>query len=385
MRIGIITGEYPPMEGGVGAYTREIAAAFVAHGHPVYILTDVRAAGSTEPNIHVTAAVRHWNRAAFTMARQWAAQNALKVVNIQYQAAAYNMHGAVYWLPQLLGRFPTVTTFHDLLVSYLFPKAGPLRWQAVLQLARAGSAAVVTNTADELRLRAAGGVRRLAHIPIGSNIPAEPPPGYDRAAWRAALNLPPAPDATLCAYFGFMNTSKGVGTLFRAFARALSTRPDLYLLMIGGRVGTSDPTNTAYADEIDGLAAQLGITERLRWTGFVERQQVSGHLLAADFVALPYADGVSFRRGSFMASLAHGCPIITTAPGVALPELVDGENVRLVPPENPESLAAAMLELAGTPDLRGRLGDGARALSPEFSWDRIAARLIDVFKEVTHE
>jgi glycosyltransferase involved in cell wall biosynthesis len=382
MRIGIITGEYPPMEGGVGAYTRELAAALVAQGHPVYILTDIRAAGRSEPHIHVTAAVRRWNWAAFTV-RRWAAQNALDVVNIQMQAAAYTMHGLPYWLPDLLGHLPTVTTFHDLMVPYLFPKAGPLRWQVVLRMARAGAAAVVTNTADELRLRAAGGVRRLAHIPIGSNIPVEPPPGYDRAAWRAALDLPS--DSTLCAYFGFMNASKGVGTLFRAFACALQTRPDLYLLMIGGRVGTSDPTNTAYADEIDGLAAQLGIADRLRWTGFVERQQVSGHLLAADFIALPYADGVSFRRGSFMAGLAHGCPIITTQPSVALPELADGENVRLVPPEDPESLAAAMLELARNPALRERLGNGARALAPEFGWDRIAARLIDVFKGVTHE
>src|SRR5206468_1086025 len=73
-------------------------------------------------------------------------------------------------------------------------------------------------------------------------------------------------------------------------------------------------------------------------TGFVEAAQVSAHLLACDAVVLPYRDGVSFRRGSLMAALAHGCTIITTEPQTTMPELRDGENVRLVPADSAQAL-----------------------------------------------
>jgi hypothetical protein len=39
MRVGFVTGEYPPMQGGVGAFTREVARAMIAQGHEVSVLT----------------------------------------------------------------------------------------------------------------------------------------------------------------------------------------------------------------------------------------------------------------------------------------------------------------------------------------------------------
>ena len=65
------------------------------------------------------------------------------VVHIQYQSAAYGCIGAVNFLPwrlRLARPGPALTTFHDLRLPYLFPKAGPLRWQAVLALARGSDA-----------------------------------------------------------------------------------------------------------------------------------------------------------------------------------------------------------------------------------------------------
>jgi len=39
MRIGLITGEYPPMQGGVGDFTHELGKALAALGHEVHVLT----------------------------------------------------------------------------------------------------------------------------------------------------------------------------------------------------------------------------------------------------------------------------------------------------------------------------------------------------------
>jgi glycosyltransferase involved in cell wall biosynthesis len=223
-------------------------------------------------------------------------------------------------------------------------------------------------------------IRCLRQIPIGSNIRAELPPNYDRSAWRKQLNIPD--DTMLIGYFGFMNASKGVDTLLKGAAAAIGQGVNAHILLIGGRTGSSDPTNTAFAAQIDQLIAQLDLGSRVHWTGFVDDRQVSAYLSACDMVALPFNDGVSFRRGSFMAALAHGCPIITTTPQVDLPEIQDGDNVRLIPPESPEALAAAIRELANDSAARQQLGANARILAQRFTWDNIAAQTVAFFREI---
>jgi glycosyltransferase involved in cell wall biosynthesis len=383
MRIGLITGEYPPMQGGVGAFTRELALAFAQQGHQPYVLTDRRVPSSDADGIHVTGQVSGWNRASLFQVRQWAASQRLDVINIQHETAAFQMAQLVHFLPILLRGFPVVTTFHDLLVPYLFPKAGPLRFRALLALARASQGVIVTNAQDEQRLRVRLKSTTLATIPIGSNVSAELPSGYHRGAWRASLGIPDDPDeAILVGYFGFINASKGVDTLLDGVAQAIAQGLDVHVLMIGGRTGASDPTNVADSNEIDRRIDHLGLQSRLQWTGFVEGPQVSANLTACDMVALPYKDGVSLRRGSFMAAIAHGCAIITTQPPTPLPEIQDRLHALLIPPESPSALAAAIRELATDEPLRFRLQANAQTLSACFTWDRIAAQTISFYEKI---
>jgi glycosyltransferase involved in cell wall biosynthesis len=214
-----------------------------------------------------------------------ARQERLDVLNLQYQAAAYGMHPAVHFLPRRSVRPPVVVTFHDLRVPYLFPKAGPLRWRVVRMLARRADGVIVTNHEDYRRLEREIPRERLALIPIGSNIPPVPPPNYDRDAERARWGV--GPDDLLLGYFGFLNESKGGEELIRALARLVADGVPAHLLMVGGRVGTSDPTNRAYAARIDGLIAELGLAERVHWTGYTDPQAVSAGLLATDVCVLP--------------------------------------------------------------------------------------------------
>jgi glycosyltransferase involved in cell wall biosynthesis len=384
MRIGLITGEYPPMEGGVGAFTHELATALAALGHEVHILTHRQATHNGAPNIHVAAEVRSWNWAAWAQAQRWAQQNRLEVINLQYEAAAFGkVAPLVHLLPMRLSDFATVITFHDLLVPYLFPKAGALRYQALLSLARSAKGVIVTNVQDEQQLAQARGIAPLRRIPIGSNIAPAPPPDFDRAALRAAHGIPE--DGVLIGYFGFLNASKGAACLLRGVAHALGQGVNAYLILIGGRTGSSDPSNVHYAESVDDLIARLQLSARVRRTGFIESADVSAHLLACDVLVLPYTDGVSFRRGSFMAGLAHGCPIITTTPALPLPELHHGDQVYFVPPEQPEALGEAIRTLAESPQLRARLSHFARQLAEQFTWTRIAQRTADFFLEVIAE
>ncbi len=392
MRIGLLSGEYPPMQGGVGDFTRELAHALADQGHQVHVITHADARPQTVPFI-VHPLVRRWGWRTLGEITSLVESLELEVVNIQYQAAAYQMRPPIHFLPwwwrrSVEARPCVVVTFHDLKVPYLFPKAGPLRRWAIRFLASQADGVIVTNREDELTIQGWGesAVRRLAQIPIGSNIAPNPPPDYNRDAWRRSLGI--GPRDLLIGYFGFLNVSKGVDTLIRALALLMADpllpRP-VYLLMIGGMVGSSDPTNQAYAEQIRALIQDLDLEHRVRWTGFVPDRYVSGYLLTVDLCVLPYVDGVSFRRGSLMACLAHGRPIITTYPQVELPELRDGENVLLVPPRDAPAIARAVVRVAGDPRLWNRLSQGALRLARRFRWEEIAAQTVAFFREVAQE
>lgn len=383
----LITGEYPPAQGGVGDYTCKLGQALRSRGLRVKVLT--RPAGPAPSQAGSSAGGRaETGPGPFLSSKITlrAALRALRVVrasvaHIQYQTGAYEMRPTVNLLPWLLRRAwnkPVVVTFHDLRFPYLFPHAGPLRDLVNYVMARSASAVVATNPEDAERLRS-WGVRRLELIPIGSNIPNNPPAGYSRMSWRAQRDV--GRDTTLLAYFGFLNSSKGLDDLLRA-VKLLRGKGDFRLLMVGGGLGSSDPTNRATAARLAALAEELEISDSLLWTGYLASSEVSAALLSADMAALPYADGATFRRGSLLAVLEHGLPLVTTRLGNPhnsafvgeWPQLADGKNALLVEPGDVGALAQAISTLAADADLRASLVAGAQQLSRFFSWSEIARR-----------
>jgi glycosyltransferase involved in cell wall biosynthesis len=378
MKVFFVTGEFPPMQGGVGDYTREIGLALADLGVDVHVVTSTQA--GPVPGLAVHPVIEHWGWGCWRSLLDRIRRHRPDVVHVQYQAAAYAMHPAVNLFPRRLrwsgaGRIRTAVTFHDLKVPYLFPKAGPLRRWVVNELARRSDAAITTNREDFERLQQDLGYAP-ALIPIGSNIAPQLPADYDRDNWRARWGA--GPDNLLLCFFGFINDRKGVDTLVHALDHLAALHP--LLLFVGGQTGASDPTNVAYLAHIQALISGLGLQDRICWTGYLPAEEVSAAFRAADLCVLPFRDGASFLHGTFHAALAHGVPILTSRPRVPLPELVDRENVYLVPPRDAHSLAAAIIDLAADPDLRRRLGAGAALLSRQFRWDNIATETLALYR-----
>lgn len=410
------------MQGGVGDYSHAIARGLAARGVQVGVLTSLKAAGQTQPEAEGSAysvlpIVSGWGWSSLRLVARHAREFSADVVHIQYQTGAYAMHPAINLLPQFVRRLTpspalrappppllnerrsgegeggrgvgvrTATTFHDLLVPYLFPKAGPVRGWVTRQLARTSDAVIATNEQDHAQLAAWNIQASL--IPIGSNIPTAPPAGYHRSAWRAQLGI--APDEILLCHFGFVNARKGCDTLIRALAEL----PNVRLLMIGGQTGASDPTNAASLEQVRVLIAEQGLSDRVLWTGFTAPDAVTGNFLASDLCVLPYRQGASYQHGTLMAALAHGMPIITTRPRplvdssaglpvrhASLPPLCDGENCLLVSPDDPHALAQAIARAAASPDLRAKMSAGARALAQHFTWDRIVEQHVELYRRL---
>jgi glycosyltransferase involved in cell wall biosynthesis len=381
MKLLFVTGEYPPMRGGVGDYTAQIASRLSRQGLDVGILTSTGATGASTPGVQIYPALPGWGFRAWQEVA--ARAGGYDIVHIQYQAGAFGMRPAAQFLPdivRLLAGKPVLTTFHDLRVPYLFPKAGPLRAWSVRHLARASDGVITTNAEDEATLQAQG-VTPLWQIPLGSNVPSEPPATWDRDAWRARWNIPP--EHRLVVHFGFVNRSKNIEALLRAHEGLLRAGQPVCLLMLGEPLGASDPSNVAYLEEIKARAAELELVPPwFQWTGNLPAEEITCGLLAADLVVLPYRDGASLRRGTLAAPLALGRPVLTTEPVTPLPAFQDGHNIALARRGDPGDLARRMaLLLRYEPSLR-RLERAAGALASLFDWDVIAARHLEVYQSL---
>ncbi len=382
--IVVVTGEYPPAIGGVGDYTRQLARALIAKGHWISVLCPASTEHEPEPDEPtIISSGPAWNWQTLRRALRIAQGLAPTLVHIQYQTGAYGMHPAINLLPELLRRLPSrpwiVVTAHDLRLPYLFPKADLLRTWLTRRLFEAADAVIVTNEADERRLRGRepadrrlfsprAGIRPPVYrIPIGSNIPLAPPADFDRATWRAQQGL--APDDVLVGYFGLLSRTKGVLEL----VQALATLPSRFkLLIIGGAAPL--PDDERYAAEVQSCIAAHGLSERVKITGPCSEAEVSGWLMATDLVALPFHDGASFRRGSLLAALAHGVPVVTTTPAARLdPPLVGDVHALLVSPSQAVELRTALERVAADAALRERLAVEGPALAAKFSWPDIAA------------
>ncbi len=389
MRIGLVTGEYPPQQGGVGDFTRELARALIAAGHDAQVLTGRRmhTVGCTiEKGIPVWRVIHSWGTRCWDEIASIARQQHFDVLNIQYEPAAYAMQVGVNFVPSLWVRrkikAPIVTTFHDLLVPYLFPKAGLLRWKVVEYLAQRSDAVIVTNAEDCARLsnlHAKRPTSNLYTVPIGSNIDPSLAGDFDQVAERAQWGI--QLDERVLGYFGFLNLSKGGSDLMQALKVLRDDGLPVKLLLIGGRTGSSDPTNAEYAAQVERLIDSLGVKEHVIATGYLEPPDVSRALLTCDVMVLPYVDGASLRRGSLLAALAHGKAIVTTEPRYPIEGLRHEDSILYVPPNDPQALANAVKCLLQDAALRARLQAGVSEAAKLYTWDRIAARTASVFEQ----
>ncbi len=346
----------------------------------------------------VVRLIRNWGWGSLGQVGAYLNQQSASLINIQYQTGAYGMHPAVNFLPLYLrwkfgnSRPKVVTTFHDLRVPYLFPKAGPLRRWVNQLLLKSSDAAIVTNQEDYQTALSWGiNPAKLRLIPIGSNIQPLPLPNTaTRNDWRENWGV--NQDDFLLGYFGLLNHSKGVDTLLDALAQ-LKTEAGWKLLIIGGGTGESDPTNRAYAQQLEQQLQRLGLSDIIIWTGYLSPTETSQALYCLDVAALPFRDGVSFRRGSLLAALAHTLPVISTFPPTpatlqSQPEyaniapnmqLLLEKSVMLVATENPAALAQSLRQLRSDPVLRATLAAKSLELSRNFEWSAISRQFMEVF------
>lgn len=298
------------------------------------------------------------------------------VVHLHYQAGAFARPGELVVLTRLLrglaGASRQAVTFHDLLQPYLFPKAGSLRRRIVRSLAQSADSAIYVDEMDRRRADARGsGERNSSWIPAGPTI--EPPPDVGgRLAAREALGL--AREDFIVGFFGFRQHSKGIGVLADALRRPELSGPRTLLALIGA---AAPPTGARRAETP--APPQTFDSVRLVDSGAQAPAVISRWLVACDVIALPFLDGLSARRGSYMNAVAHGVPVVTTRPPVAESVAVGADETMFVPSGNAASLAVALAEIRDDPARRRELALGSRAVAARHTWLEIARRTLAAY------
>ena len=374
VRVLMVTGEYPPMPGGVGDYTRCLVDALERRGCQCGVVTAVPAAGQQ----HVIATARRWGWSLIPLVRRAAHQMHADLVHIQYQAGAFDLHPAPTILPLFVRPRPCVVTFHDTNVPYLFPKAGPLRRWATILLARQSAAVIATNPEDASEL-AVWQARQLYRVPIGSNIPVST--NTSLAEGMKLLEQFRASRRPTIGFFGFLTPDKGIEVLLTALVKLPEPRPALVL--IGGSQGATGKVHGAYAAAVEQRLATAPVP--LLRTGYLDAEAVAAALAAVDLVVLPFAEGASLRHGTLIAALTAGAPVVTTTPARLewIAPLRDREHCWLVPPRDPEALAHAIQILLAAPQTRRHLGEAAKQLAVQvFAWETIADQHMTIYETV---
>jgi alpha-maltose-1-phosphate synthase len=181
----------------------------------------------------------------------------------------------------------------------------------------------------------------------------------------AFADVPPMPEDPAVLFFGRMSHYKGLDVLLDAMTEVWERLPEATLTVAG--VGEIEPH--------PGLD-DARVTVRSEHVSDAEVPALFG---AATVVALPYRQASQSGVGSL--AKAHARPLIVTDVG-GLPELVADGSGRLVEPEDRAALAASLVEVLGDRGLAERLGAaGAASAERESSWDVVAERTLDAYRE----
>jgi glycosyltransferase involved in cell wall biosynthesis len=181
-----------------------------------------------------------------------------------------------------------------------------------------------------------------------------------------------AGDPVVVGFLGSLRPWHGLDGLVHAMHRLAGRDAPARLLIVG-----KGPER----ERLEDLAAELGITEQIEWTGAVPEAQVPDALARMDIAVAPYPalPDFYFSPLKLFEYMAAGLPVVTTSVG-DLPELIeDGRTGLLVPPDDPEALARAIAGLASDPVRCRSLGEAARARVIErHSWQATAARILEI-------
>jgi phosphatidyl-myo-inositol alpha-mannosyltransferase len=218
----------------------------------------------------------------------------------------------------------------------------------------------------DYRIAVSEAARRSAEPYVGGPFEVIPngvllPPGFDAANRDGNV-----------VFIGRNEQRKGLQVLLEAWPQ-IAERTSARLRVVG-----ADPLSVRW------LARRSGFSlDRVDLLGGLSEEELTAELERASVLAAPALGGESFGMvltRAFSTATPAVASDIEGYRAVATPE-----SAVLVPPGDVDALAAALVEVLEDEPRRQALGEGARKVAEQYSWDRIARRLTDIYEELVSE
>ncbi len=364
LRVIQVVGSFPPEPCGIGDYTARLTAALAQQGVEAVVLTR-HSAGDRPSRVTTIDGLRKWSLSGVAGLLRVVRGLRPDLIHVQYPGLGYGYSLAPHLLTAFvaLTRIPVVVTLHE------YERAHWLRRLSEALLAACATSVVFTTSQEQ-----AHAVRRIgwlvpslhcAHvIVIGSNLPegeATGAAGYNRSEF---------------SYWGMFHPGKGIEKVLGGFALAVRRAEDLRLTLVGARRQKDE----RYIERLQELVDRLGVRQRVMFCFDLSGEDTIGVLKRCCAVILPYGDGATFRRGTLVAALRLGLPVVSTRGPDTPSELVDERSILFAADEG--GIADLLLRLRSESDLRDRLSSGAAALGERFDWRDIACRHMVLYEKL---
>lgn len=357
----ILTGEYPPQQGGVSDYTAQVAAGLASAGVGVHVWTSSAGEAAFVEGVRVHRIVGGWSPSDLAhLGKALNAFSAPRRLLVQYTPNAWGYRGLnLGFCRWLLGRSrgsgdEVRLMFHEVAYPWRL-RDRPTRWvlaaghrMMARTLLKASTHVDVTTPAWERLLRACapGDARPIGWRPVPSNVPVVVDA---EAVGSVRRRVAPRGEAVVGSFSSFVGLTGP--PLAASMTRLLLGRPDRVGLLIGHG---GDPLAARL------IAEHPDLRGRLVATGGLPSAEVSAYLQASDVTIQPYLDGVTTRRTSLMASLAHGIAAVTNDGRLTEPFWADSGAVAFA--EGVDTIPSTAERVLADPAERARIGAAGREL-----------------------
>lgn len=212
--------------------------------------------------------------------------------------------------------------------------------------------------------------RNLVEIALGNNFISRVEvvsPGVD-PSWLEVKRNSVLPSRLL--FWGRIEEEKGLLELFTAIKKVSIKIPEVTLMIVGEGSQTQN-----YKRIISGW----GLSDRIKFSGWLSTQEIQE--LAMEYSLGIFPSRIESFGLSVVEAMACGLPVIATRAG-AIPENVEnGITGTLVPIENSNLLAEALVDALKNPRTQETMACKARsAVQEKFSWEQAASQMINLYK-----